>query len=170
MYLFFIQMQVMSKLRDPLRFAAFVQGASHIRDEEILRFESSKYDEDDSNDSDISLNDSEAENEQQQQQQRYSSRKSFNGRRSRSRPLNHDDISEDEDFNEGGGGSYRGGTPLNSVSHYNYSRASTSSASRQRGRNITPTTKEYGSSRTSVTRTINRTSRREEHEEFEDDS
>lgn len=162
-------MQVMSKLRDPLRFAAFVQGASHIRDEEILRFESSKYDEDDSNDSDISLNDSEAENEQQQQQ-RYISRKSFNGRRSLSRPLNHDDISDDEDGGGDGQISYRGGTPLNNVTHYNYSRASTSSASRQRGRNITPTTKEYGSSRTSVTRTINRTSRREEHEEFEDDS
>ena len=35
----FRQCQVMSKLRDPLRFAAFVEGASHLGDEESLRFE-----------------------------------------------------------------------------------------------------------------------------------
>lgn len=53
----------MSKLRDPLRFAAFVEGASHLRDEEILHYDSSK-NSDDMEESDISLND-ESEDEEE---------------------------------------------------------------------------------------------------------
>lgn len=54
----------MSRLQNPMRFAAFVEGASHLRDEEILKFESFKYngdeDEDQEIDSDISINDGES--------------------------------------------------------------------------------------------------------------
>lgn len=32
-------LQIISKLSDPLRFAAFVEGQSHLREEEILRYE-----------------------------------------------------------------------------------------------------------------------------------
>lgn len=51
----------MSKLKDPMRFAAFVEGASHLRDEEILDFESK--DSDITENSDVSLDDDEEEND-----------------------------------------------------------------------------------------------------------
>ncbi|XP_055843342.1 nuclear envelope integral membrane protein [Episyrphus balteatus] len=38
------QWRIMKKLKDPLRFAEFVEGESHIRDEEILKYESSRQD------------------------------------------------------------------------------------------------------------------------------
>lgn len=38
------QWQVMRKLKDPLRFAEFVEGESHLRDDEILKYESSRQD------------------------------------------------------------------------------------------------------------------------------
>ncbi|XP_055912469.1 nuclear envelope integral membrane protein [Eupeodes corollae] len=38
------QWRIMKKLKDPLRFAEFVEGESHIRDEEILQYESSRQD------------------------------------------------------------------------------------------------------------------------------
>lgn len=77
----------MSKLRDPIRFAAFVEGASHLRDEEILHFESSKYSDEEDDDSDISFHDSEEEKE-------ANSRLYNNGRPSVNTIA---DISEDED-------------------------------------------------------------------------
>ncbi|XP_005188595.2 nuclear envelope integral membrane protein [Musca domestica] len=155
------QWRVMSKLRDPLRFAAFVEGASHLRDEEILRFESSKDDEDDSNNSDIILDESETE-----EQNSYHYNKS---RRSTSRRPLQDDISEDEDYN--GGNAYRGGTPQNSNAlRYSAATSSTSSsAGRQRARHLTPTNTVYKSTRSSVTRSANRITRREERDEFSDD-
>ncbi|XP_073835400.1 nuclear envelope integral membrane protein [Musca autumnalis] len=154
------QWRVMSKLRDPLRFAAFVEGASHLRDEEILRFESSKYDEDDeSNDSDIILDESESE----EQNSHYYNK----SRRSTSRrPLPEDDISEDDDFN---------GAPQNSSRLRNsLVSPSTSSALRQRGggeRHLTPTTNTvYKSTRRSVTKSTGRITRREEETELSDEA
>lgn len=38
------QWRIVSKLKDPLRFASFVEGSSHISDEEILEYETSRAD------------------------------------------------------------------------------------------------------------------------------
>uniref|UniRef100_A0A1A9VC14 Nuclear envelope integral membrane protein 1 n=1 Tax=Glossina austeni TaxID=7395 RepID=A0A1A9VC14_GLOAU len=55
------QWKMISKLRDPRRFAAFVEGASHLKHEEVLRFESSKYLDVDEENSDISMDESQNE-------------------------------------------------------------------------------------------------------------
>ncbi|XP_013105268.2 nuclear envelope integral membrane protein [Stomoxys calcitrans] len=163
--------RLMSKLRDPMRFAAFVEGASHLRDEEILHYESSRNGDDDS-DSDISLNDSEAEENIQ-----YHYDKS---QRSQMRRQTRDDISEDEDLNDGyegrgvGDSIYRSGVSLmsNDKSRYNYSRTSTNSPPKQRLRNLTPTTTNYrSSSYSSVTRSATRraSARRDVDGEYSDE-
>uniref|UniRef100_A0A1B0A594 Nuclear envelope integral membrane protein 1 n=1 Tax=Glossina pallidipes TaxID=7398 RepID=A0A1B0A594_GLOPL len=55
------QWKMMTKLRDPRRFAAFVEGASHLKHEEVLHFESFKYFDADSESSDISMDESQNE-------------------------------------------------------------------------------------------------------------
>ncbi|XP_075154760.1 nuclear envelope integral membrane protein-like [Haematobia irritans] len=159
------QWRLMSKLRDPMRFAAFVEGASHLRDEEILHYESSRNDDDDS---DNSISDSEPELNPD-----YSK-----GQRTRSRRLTHDDISEDEDYNEinedNGHNSYRRGSSMirNNTTRYSYGEVSTSSASKPpKLRNLTPTNYR-SSSRMSVTRSVNRTTtmHQEGSDEFSDEA
>ncbi|KAI9590045.1 nuclear envelope integral membrane protein 1-like [Glossina fuscipes] len=54
------QWKMMTKLRDPCRFAAFVEGASHLK-HEVLFFESLKYSDADDENSDISMDESENE-------------------------------------------------------------------------------------------------------------
>ena len=100
----------MSRLRDPMRFAAFVEGASHLRDEEILHFESSKYSDEENNDSDISLNDSDEEEEinNRIQLNRGGSRLHHNGHPSVNTAA---DISEDEDNSEESNDNYYRGRP-----------------------------------------------------------
>lgn len=114
----------MSKLRDPLRFAAFVEGASHLRDEEILHFEASRHSDDNElDDSDISLNDSEDDGV------RYT--KSFNGYYKRIASPNNEEISEDEDE----GLAYNGRTPTSMLQQQRlYRSANLSSGQKQSGR------------------------------------
>lgn len=138
--------KVMSKLRDPLRFAAFVEGASHLRDEEILHFESSKYSEDES---DISLTYTDEEEEEENQQPRFT--KSNNGRLHQGHT--NGDISEDEDNEDNTAADvansyHRTPVPLNTItSGYGLNQASTSSANKAarqrllRSRHSTSTTR-----------------------------
>ncbi|KAI8126820.1 Nuclear envelope integral membrane protein 1 [Lucilia cuprina] len=159
------QWRVMSKLRDPMRFAAFVEGASHLRDEEILHFESSKYS-DDLDDSDISLNDSDEEDVSSQIIQQHHVKTNYNGQQQ----LNTvGDISEDEEdviSEEDEENMARGrATPLQRYHITHASNSATISSAKQRLRHITPTTRARHSS---APRSVTRSSRLYE-QEFSDE-
>lgn len=148
----------MSKLRDPMRFAAFVEGASHLRDEEILHFESSKYS-DDVDDSDISLNDSEEEENNQLQTQHYN-KTYYNGNHHSNAAIG--DISEDEDEPDEEENNLRGRvTPSRYHLNQQASSSATISSAKQRARHITPTLRTRQSS---ASRSVTRSSRLYEHE------
>ncbi|KAM7347078.1 nuclear envelope integral membrane protein-like [Cochliomyia hominivorax] len=152
------QWRVMSKLRDPMRFAAFVEGASHLRDEEILHFESSQYS-DDIDDSDISLNDSEVEEEENPIQHKYI-KSYYNGTHHSNAAVG--DISEDEDDPEElEEHNSRGRVTPSRYQQNQASSSATITSAKQRSRQITPNSRIRQSS---ATRSVTRSSRLYEHE------
>ncbi|GBP97577.1 Nuclear envelope integral membrane protein 1 [Eumeta japonica] len=146
------QWKVMSKLRDPMRFAAFVEGASHLRDEEILHYESSK-NSDDLDDSDISLSD-ESEDEEQFNKMKTYSKPVYNGS---IQSNSFGDISEDDDVSEEEDNNYRRrATPSRNNNISQPSTSANASLSKLRTKHSTPTLR---ARQGSVTRSVTRSQR-----------